>query len=158
MKMTRNIKQIMLASLVALFMLVMAVPVYAADTPPPADTSTTTPADSSSSSSSSSAIPADNKKALCDGVNLLDSGSNCDDPAGSTSNIAEVVKTVIKFLSYVVGIISVVMIIIGGLKYIISTGDSNNINSAKNTILYAIIGLVVVAFAQVIVLFVLNNF
>jgi hypothetical protein len=49
------------------------------------------------------------------------------------------------------------MIIIGGLKYITSSGDSNNITSAKNTILYAIIGLVVVALAQFIVKFVLGK-
>ena len=56
-----------------------------------------------------------------------------------------------------VGVIAVIMIIIGGLKYIISSGDSNNINSAKNTILYAIIGLVIVAFAQEVVRYVLTN-
>jgi hypothetical protein len=53
--------------------------------------------------------------------------------------------------------VAVVMIIIGGLKYITSGGDSGNVTGAKNTILYAIIGLVIVALAQFIVRFVLSK-
>lgn len=53
------------------------------------------------------------------------------------------------------GVVSVIMIIIGGLKYITSAGDSGNVSGAKNTILYAIIGLVIVALSQIIVRFVL---
>ena len=49
------------------------------------------------------------------------------------------------------------MIIIGGFRYIISSGDSGQITSAKNTILYAIVGLVIVLFAQLIVRFVIGS-
>jgi hypothetical protein len=49
------------------------------------------------------------------------------------------------------------MIIIGGLKYVTSNGDSNSISSAKNTIIYALIGIVVVAIAQSVVRFVLGK-
>ncbi len=49
------------------------------------------------------------------------------------------------------------MIIIGGFKYVTSTGDSASISSAKNTILYALVGLAVVSLAQVLVHFVLNK-
>ena len=56
-----------------------------------------------------------------------------------------------------VGAVSVVVIIIGGFKYIVSAGDSNGIQSAKNTILYALVGLVVAVFAQVIARFVLGQ-
>ena len=49
------------------------------------------------------------------------------------------------------------MIIIGGLRYITSGGDSGNVTGAKNTILYAVVGLIVVALAQVIVRFVVNR-
>jgi hypothetical protein len=76
--------------------------------------------------------------------------------APSTS-VDSVIKTVINILSLVVGVVAVIMIIIGGLKYITSSGDSNNVSSAKNTILYAIIGLVIVALAQVLVRFVLDQ-
>jgi len=49
------------------------------------------------------------------------------------------------------------MIIIGGLRYITSGGDSNNVTGAKNTILYAIVGIVIVVAAQAIVSFILNR-
>jgi hypothetical protein len=49
------------------------------------------------------------------------------------------------------------MIIFGGFKYITSGGESGNVTSAKNTIIYAVIGLVIVAFAQFIVQFVLGK-
>lgn len=57
---------------------------------------------------------------------------------------------------YIVGFISVVMLIWGGIRYIISGGDSKKITDAKNTILYAILGLIIVFFAYAIVNFVLN--
>jgi len=57
---------------------------------------------------------------------------------------------------YIVGFISVIMLIWGGIRYIISGGDSKKITDAKNTILYAILGLVIVFFAYAIVNFVLN--
>jgi hypothetical protein len=90
---------------------------------------------------------------ICQGVAIT--GGNCDDDASSTIN--STVETVINLLSIVVGVVAVIMIIIGGFKYITSSGDSNNVTNAKNTILYAIIGLVVVALAQVIVIFVLDE-
>ena len=58
---------------------------------------------------------------------------------------------------YVVGVISVVMLIWGGLRYIMSGGDSKKITDAKNTILYAIIGLIIAVLAFAIVNFVLNT-
>jgi cytochrome bd-type quinol oxidase subunit 2 len=93
---------------------------------------------------------------LCDGVNLqAGSGATCDDVADASGKVNGLITLIINIFSLVVGVVSVIMIIIGGLKYITSSGDSNNITSAKNTILYAIIGLVVVALAQFIVKFVL---
>ena len=76
-------------------------------------------------------------------------------PAGPDVN--STLKTGINVFSFIVGFAAIIMIVVGGLKYIISNGDSSNINSAKNTILYAIIGLVVVALAQIIVRFVLDK-
>ncbi len=57
---------------------------------------------------------------------------------------------------YAVGAISVIMLIWGGLRYILSHGDSKKITDAKNTILYAIIGLVIAVLAFAIINFVLN--
>jgi len=71
------------------------------------------------------------------------------------TTVNNTIALVINIISLVVGVIAVIMIIIGGLKYITSGGDSGNITGAKNTILYAIIGLIIVALAQIIVRFVL---
>lgn len=57
---------------------------------------------------------------------------------------------------YIVGFISVVMLIWGGIRYILSGGDNKKITDAKNTILYALLGLVIAFFAYAIVNFVLN--
>jgi hypothetical protein len=97
---------------------------------------------------------------LCSGANLdassLGSGdASCVDDPAAGEKVDTIIKLVINIFSLVVGVVSVIMIIIGGLKYITSGGDSGNITGAKNTILYAIIGLVVVALAQVVVKFVL---
>lgn len=95
---------------------------------------------------------------LCHGVSLNANDGSCDaTDSSSTDKVNGLITLVINIFSLVVGVVAVIMIIIGGLKYITSSGDSNNITSAKNTILYAIIGLVVVALAQFIVKFVLNK-
>lgn len=57
---------------------------------------------------------------------------------------------------FAVGIISVIMLIYGGLRYIISGGDSKKVTDAKNTIMYAIIGLIVSILSFAIVNFVIN--
>jgi hypothetical protein len=93
---------------------------------------------------------------LCGGANLQFTSSGC--PAGeSTERLNGLIRTIINIISIVVGVVAVIMIIFGGLKYITSGGESSNVSSAKNTIIYAIIGLVVVALAQFIVRFVLDR-
>ena len=57
---------------------------------------------------------------------------------------------------FAVGIISVVMLIYGGLRYIISGGDSKKVTDAKNTIMYAIIGLLIAILSYAIVNFVIS--
>ena len=57
----------------------------------------------------------------------------------------------------VVGLISVIMLVYGGLRYILSGGDSKKVTDAKNTVLYAIIGLIISLLAFAIVNFVLNS-
>ena len=94
------------------------------------------------------------------GVALNASGSNTNCATSTSTGAGKVqgiVTDMINIFSVVVGIISVVMIIFGGFKYITSGGDSGNVTGAKNTIIYAVIGLVIVALAQFIVQFVLNK-
>jgi hypothetical protein len=95
----------------------------------------------------------DNYNAVCEGLSLT--GGDCKQDAGP--QIDNIVKNALNIFSIIIGIVAVLMILIGGLKYITSAGDSNSINSAKNTILYAIIGLVIAAFAQLLVQFVLGR-
>ncbi len=94
------------------------------------------------------------KSAVCEGIGVTDGSGGCSDSGGS---LDDAIKLAINILSLVAGIAAVIMIIVGGLKYITSNGDAGNAASAKNTILYAIIGLVVVALAQIIVRFVLDK-
>jgi hypothetical protein len=97
---------------------------------------------------------------LCSGSNLkTEAGgdvSSCDD-GDSNGNIDTILRKVIQIFSVIVGFVAVIMIIVGGIKYITSGGDSGNISGAKNTIIYAVIGLIIVALAQVLVHYVLKN-
>ena len=71
---------------------------------------------------------------------------------GPEGVFTEITNTIL----FAVGIISIIMLIWGGLRYILSGGDSKKVTDAKNTILYAIIGLVVALLAYAIVNFVIN--
>lgn len=100
------------------------------------------------------------QSSLCQGVNNATSGSQsnsgCTDTSGSVS-LSSLATKVVNFLSIIVGIVAVIMIIIGGFRYITSGGESGNVSGAKNTLIYAIVGLVIVALAQFIVHFVLQT-
>lgn len=65
-------------------------------------------------------------------------------------------RTIVNVLLYIIGAIAVIMLIIGGIRYVTSGGDSSAVTGAKNTILYAIIGIVVAVLAYAIVNFVLG--
>ncbi|HXY18035.1 MAG TPA: pilin [Candidatus Nitrosopolaris sp.] len=97
---------------------------------------------------------------LCTGANLQftdnPSGASCGGTDATTS-INNLVRTIVNLLSAIVGIVAVIMIIVGGLRYITSGGNDTSVTGAKNTILYAIVGLIVVALAQLIVRFTLSK-
>ncbi len=103
------------------------------------------------------AVQAQNFNGICDG--LRDVGDNCDPPgqAVSESKINTLVNTALQIFSEIVGIVSVLMILYGGFRYITAGGDSSKISTAQQTIIYAIVGLVVAGLAQVISRFVLNK-
>lgn len=98
---------------------------------------------------------ADTKADICQGVGIADGSTGCAENGGLT--VQGAVRTAIRLLSYVAGIASVIMIIIAGVRYITSNGDPSGIKSAKDAIIYAIVGLIVVAISQAIVKFVLNS-
>jgi hypothetical protein len=64
---------------------------------------------------------------------------------------------IIQLVTLLTGAISIIMIMVGGFRYIVSGGDSNATKAAKDTILYAVIGLAIAIFAQTIITFVLSN-
>jgi len=68
-----------------------------------------------------------------------------------------IVPMVINTLLTLVGVVSVVMLIIGGIRYIISSGDQNAVTTAKNTILYAIIGLIIALLSYAAIGFITSN-
>lgn len=67
-------------------------------------------------------------------------------------------KTITNVLLFIIGAISVIMLIIGGIRYTVSNGDQAAVTSAKNTILYAVIGIVVAILAYALVNFVITSF
>ena len=82
--------------------------------------------------------------------------ARCDECPRNLFGNAGVFKQVTNTILYIVGIIAVVMLIIGGIKYVVSGGDSKKVTDAKNTVLYAIIGLVIAFLAFAIVNFVIS--
>lgn len=65
--------------------------------------------------------------------------------------------TITNVLLFAVGVLSVVMVIVGGLRYVVSGGNSTAITGAKNTILYAIVGVIVAFLAYAVVNFLLGS-
>lgn len=92
------------------------------------------------------------KNDVCAGIGLA--GNGCGDSGAQVSNALGVA---VNLLSVIVGIVAVIMVIIAGLKFVTSSGDTNKVASAKNSLIYAIIGLVVVAASQMLVHFVFNQ-
>ena len=82
--------------------------------------------------------------------------ARCDGCPENLFGDAGVFKQVTNTVLYIVGIIAVIMLIIGGIKYVVSGGDSKKVTDAKNTILYAIIGLIIAFLAFAIVNFVIS--
>jgi hypothetical protein len=94
------------------------------------------------------ATPADQIKGGVSAAGGDNSGGSLEDNLG----------TIVNILLYILGAIAVIMIVIGGIRYATSNGDSSAITSAKNTILYSVIGLIVAIMAYAIVNFVVGSF
>ena len=67
------------------------------------------------------------------------------------------IKTVVNVLLWAVGILSVIMIIFSGFRYITSAGDASKTKSAQNTLIYSVVGLIVAIIAWAIVNMVINR-
>lgn len=93
--------------------------------------------------------------AACETLQVIDGSGECGQKTDDV-NVNSTLEDVLLLLSYVAGVIAVIMIMIAGLRYITSQGDSQKVSQAKNAIIYSSIGLVVAALAQIIVRFILG--
>lgn len=91
------------------------------------------------------------------GVNQVSGKTDCAGPGNGSTSIGSLLTKIIEIVSLLVGAIAVLMIIIGGFRYVTSAGSDSATAAARKTIIYALVGLVVAATAQIIVHFVLNN-
>jgi hypothetical protein len=95
----------------------------------------------------------DPKQTLCEGAGGSWSGSACVNTTGGPQ-VTSTFALVANILLFVLGAIAVIMIIIGGIRYVTSNGEQQQVTAAKNTILYAVIGLILALAAYAIVNFV----
>ena len=120
----KNIKQLIIASMLVLGIGFVATPAYAACT---------------------------------SGATCVEEGLIATGDTGGSKEIGPIIKDIVNALLFILAAVAVIMIVIGGIKYTISQGDSSAITSAKNTILYSVIGLVVAILAYAIVNFVVDR-
>lgn len=80
--------------------------------------------------------------------------SDNDDPIAGSDGV---IMRVVNILSWVTGAVAILMGVYAGLKYVLANGDSNSIAGARNTILYALIGVVIFAASQLIIRFVIGT-
>ena len=131
MKLSNKFKTIILTSLIAVFSIISFVPVFAEDT--------------NGGSNCDSSIPESVRKA-----------NGCIN-TGTENDISTVIQSILNAIILVSGTIAVIFVLIGGIQYITSTGDSAKVEKAKKTILYACIGLIICALSFAIVNFVIIN-
>lgn len=94
-------------------------------------------------------------QAVCDSLGASgEVGGTC---TTSGSGINNVLKTLLNILSFVAGVIAVIMIILAGIRFVTSQGESQSISAARNTVIYAVIGIIIVLLAQIIVRVVLSQ-
>lgn len=94
---------------------------------------------------------------LWDGCENVTDSVICDSYDDKDEDVNNFVGNLMDVLIWIVGVAAVIMIIVGGVKYITSGGDANKLTSAKNTILYSVVGLVVALFAYAIVTWIIGG-
>ena len=82
----------------------------------------------------------------------------CQNKNTGETQVNGIIKTIVEVLLMAVGAISIIMIVIGGILFALSSGDTQKAAKARSTILYAVVGLIVSIFASAIVNFVFDGF
>ena len=98
----------------------------------------------------------ENKVYADSAADLIKQGADSTGQQDSRS-AGDIAKDVVNIMFFIVGVMAVIMIIWGGIRYVLSAGNSAALTSAKNTIMYAVIGLIVAILAYTIVNFVINT-
>ncbi len=94
--------------------------------------------------------------ATCNLTGGAEAGAACTGQTGGPE-LGSQIGNITNVLITAVGVISIIMIIVGGIRYVLSAGDSKNTTAAKDTILYAVIGVVVALLAYSIMAFVVKQ-
>ena len=76
---------------------------------------------------------------------------------GNNNALPNIITVIINSIIAVSGLVAVIFIVVGGVNYVTSSGDANKVKKAKDTILYACIGLIICALAFAIVNWVINS-
>ncbi len=92
------------------------------------------------------------KNQACQGVTL---GDGTCDATKADNKVNGLLSVILNLISLLVGVVAVIMLVVAGLRLTLSQGDSSTVSSARSSILWSLVGLVVVLLAQVIVRFVL---
>lgn len=96
------------------------------------------------------------KDAIQCGVNGANGGKS-QSPSEATSRFNDILASIFNILTAVAGIVAVIMIITAGFRFITSAGNQERVRSARSALIYAAIGIVVVALSQILVQFVLDK-
>lgn len=96
---------------------------------------------------------ADGSDSICNNASIPQEVKNASGCSGGDDQLITVIQNILYAIIAVSGIVAVIYIIIGGINYMTSSGDTNKVQKARQTILYAVIGLIVCALAFVIVNF-----
>ena len=96
------------------------------------------------------------------GIDICSNGNEnsvyCQNKDKGKDQVNGIIKTIVEVLLTAVGAISIIMIVIGGILFALSSGDAQKAAKARSTVLYAVVGLAVSLFASAIVNFVFNRF
>lgn len=88
----------------------------------------------------------------CTGLTKGNSDAN-----NGTDPVISTIKTAIRILSYLIGIAAVITIVVSGFRIVMSEGKSENLNSARSAIIFAVVGIIIAIIAQLIIAFVLDK-
>ena len=100
------------------------------------------------------------KRVRCPNGDLVNNLTECDTiktNSLNSNNLMSTLNTIINVVIGIIGFVAVMVIILGGVQYTTSAGDSGKVKKAKDTIMYGIIGLIVALMAYSIVNFILSN-